>query len=173
MGSANPRANNRLGHIIALTEDENDPTSLTFTWEIFILCGNPENPDDGTFCASFDPSLVSPISSPDNITFDNAGSLWIATDGQPSAFQKNDGVYAVPVEGPERGYVRQFLSGVPGGEMASLIFTPNNRTLFCSVQHPGEGSVIDNPSSTWPDGITPPPPSVIAVVKEAGGVIGS
>jgi uncharacterized protein len=171
--AANPRANNRHGHIIELTEDGSDPASLTFTWEIFILCGDPENPDDGAFFAGFDPSRVSPISSPDNLTFDNAGNLWISTDGQPSTFEKNDGVYAVPVEGPQRGYVRQFLSGVPGGEMASLIFTPNNHTLFCSVQHPGEGSVIENPSSTWPDGTTPPRPSVIAVVKEGGGVIGT
>jgi secreted PhoX family phosphatase len=170
--AANPRANNRHGHIIELTEDGNDPTSLTFTWEIFILCGDPANPDDDVFFAGFDPALVSPISSPDNLIFDNTGNLWISTDGQPSTFEKNDGVYAVPVEGPQRGYVRQFLSGVPGGEMASLIFTPNNHTLFCSVQHPGEGSVIENPSSTWPDGTTPPRPSVIAVVKEGGGVIG-
>ena len=28
-------------------------------------------------------SKVSPIASPDNIAFDNAGNLWIATDGQP------------------------------------------------------------------------------------------
>jgi secreted PhoX family phosphatase len=138
-----------------------------------MLCGDPENPDDGTFFAGFDLSLVSPISSPDNLTFDNAGNLWISTDGQPSTFEKNDGVYAVPVEEPQRGYVRQFLSGVPGGEMASLTFTPNNHTLFCSIQHPGEGSVIENPSSTWPDGTTPPRPSVIAIVKEGGGVIGS
>jgi secreted PhoX family phosphatase len=171
--AANPRANNRHGHIIELAEDGDDPTSETFTWDIFILCGDPANPDDDVFFAGFDPALVSPISSPDNVVFDNAGNLWISTDGQPSTFEKNDGVYAVPVEGPERGYVRQFLSGVPGGEMASLIFTPNNHTLFCAVQHPGEGSVIENPSSTWPDGTTPPRPSVIAVVKEGGGVIGS
>jgi secreted PhoX family phosphatase len=171
--AANPRANNRHGHIIELAEDGDDPTSVTFTWEIFILCGDPANPDDDVFFAGFDPALVSPMSSPDNVVFDNAGNLWISTDGQPSTFKKNDGVYAVPVEGPERGYVRQFLSGVPGGEMASLIFTPNNHTLFCAVQHPGEGSVIENPSSTWPDGTTPPRPSVIAVVKEGGGVIGS
>jgi len=75
------------------------------------------------------------------------GNLWIATDGQPSTFEKNDGVFAVPVEVPQRGYVRQFMSGVPGGEMASLIFTPNNHTLFCSIQHPGEGSAFENPSS--------------------------
>jgi hypothetical protein len=107
--------------------------------------------------------------------FDLHGHLWIATDGQPSTFKKKDGVYAVPAEGPERGYVRQFLSGVPGGEVASLIFSPNNHALFCSVQHPAEGSTIDNLSSTWPDDTTPPRPSVIVVEKTGVGsrVIGS
>jgi uncharacterized protein len=171
--AANPRANNRHGHIIELTEDHDDPTSLSFTWEIFILCGDPANPDDDVFFAGFDPSFASAISSPDNIIFDNAGNLWIATDGQPSTFQKNDGIYAVPVEGPERGYCRQFLSGVVDGEIASLIFSPDNHALFCAIQHPGEGTTIDNPSSTWPDGTTPPRPSVIVVEKSGGGVIGS
>lgn len=173
--AANPRADNRHGHVIEFIEDNNDHTSQTFTWEIFLLCGDPDNPDDGAYFAGFDPRLVSPISSPDNITFDLRGNLWIATDGQPSTFGKNDGIYAVPVEGPERGYVRQFLSGVPGGEMASLAFNPNNHALFCSVQHPGEGSTLAAPSSTWPDGTTPPRPSVIVVERDSGGsrVIGS
>jgi hypothetical protein len=173
--AANPRSPNRHGHIIELTEDHDDHTAETFTWEIFILCGDPNNPDDDSYFAGFDASLVSPISSPDNITFDLQGNLWIATDGQPSTFGMNDGIYAVPVDGPERGYLRQFLSGVPGGEMASLAFNPNNHALFCSVQHPGEGSTIDNPSSTWPDGTTPPRPSVIVVERTSGEsrVIGS
>ena len=151
---ANPRVNNRHGHIIELMADGSDPTPLTFTWAVFILCGDPKNPDDGTFFAGFDPGLVSSISPPDNVTFDNAGKLWIATDGPLSTFEKNDGVYAVSIEGRQRGYVGQFLSGVPGGEMASLIFAPHTQVLFRSVQHPGEGSVI-------------------VVVKEGGGVIGT
>jgi secreted PhoX family phosphatase len=173
--AANPRGPNRHGHIIELTEHNDDHTAQRFTWEIFILCGDPDNPDDGAYFAGFDPSLVSPISSPDNITFDLQGNLWIATDGQTSTFKKNDGVYAVPVEGQERGYLRQFLSGVPGGELASLTFSPNNHALFCSIQHPGEGSSLANPSSTWPDGTLPPRPSVIVVERTGGGnpVIGS
>jgi secreted PhoX family phosphatase len=120
-------------------------------------------------------SLVSPISSPTNITFDQQGNLWISTDGQTAAFQKNDGVYAVPVEGRERGYVRQLLSGVPGGETASLTFTPNNHALLVSIQHPGEGSSLRQPSSTWPDGTIPPRPSVLVVEKtgDDSRVIGS
>lgn len=165
----NPRANNRHGHIIEITEDGNDAGSTTFRWEILLLCGDPDNASDGTFWAGFDPSQVSPISSPDNITFDSRGNLWIATDGQTGTFGKNDGIYAVPVEGSDRGFLRQFLSGVVGCETASLEFSDDNETLFVSIQHPGEGSRLQASSSTFPDGTIPPRPSVVAVKKVSRG----
>jgi uncharacterized protein len=168
----NPRANNVHGHIIELTESDDDATATTFTWEIFILCGDPNNPADGTFFAGADPSLVSPISSPDNIAFDSKGNLWIATDGQPSTLHKNDGIYVVPVDGTERGFLRQFLSGPVGCELCGPEFASDFTTLFCAIQHPGEGGTLEKPVSTWPDGTTPPWPSVIAVVKIDGGTIG-
>jgi len=174
VNAANPRPNNKHGHVIELSEAGDDYTATTFTWEIFMLCGDPANPEDQVYFAGFDPSLVSPISSPDNITFDRAGNLWIATDGQPGTFRKNDGIFAVPVQGPERGFLRQFLSGPRGAEICGPEFTPNGTTLFCAIQHPGEGGTLDQPTSTWPDGTTPPRPSVVVVTRERGNaVIGS
>jgi secreted PhoX family phosphatase len=172
--AANPRPNNRHGHVIELTERNEDPGSEMFTWEIFMLCGNPDNPaDEPTYFAGFDPSMVSAISSPDNVAFDRRGNLWIATDGQINTFNRNDGIFAVPVDGDDRGYVRQFLSGVPGGECASLVFTPDAQTLFVSIQHPAEGSTIANPLHRWPDGSVPRP-TVIVVRKDQGNpMIGS
>jgi secreted PhoX family phosphatase len=167
---ANPRAVNQHGHIIEITEDRNDHAARTFTWDIFILAGDPANTSGGVpFFSGFDPARVSPLSSPDNITFDSRGNLWIATDGQPGTLQKNDGIYAVPTEGSDRGFVRQFLSGVVAAETASLELTPNDETLFVSIQHPGEGSTFENPSSTFPDGATPPRPSVVAVTRNGSG----
>jgi len=171
--AANPRTVNRHGHIIELTEDGNDAAATTFTWEIFLLCGDPDNPAHApTFFAGFDPSQVSAISSPDNIVFDNQGNLWIATDGQPGTLQKNDGFYAMPVEGSERGFLRQFLSVPTGAETCGPEFTPDNETLFIAVQHPGEGSgsTLNNPISRWPDGDFPRP-SVIVVTKKRGSQI--
>jgi secreted PhoX family phosphatase len=168
--AANPRANNRHGHIIEITEDNGDHASRTFAWEIFVLAGDPNDTSGGVpFFAGFDTSRVSPISSPDNITFDKLGNLWIATDGQPGTLQKHDGIYAVPVEGSDRGFVRQFLSSVVACETASLELTPNNETLFVSIQHPGEGSTFESPSSTFPNGSSTPRPSVIAITKFASG----
>lgn len=166
--AANPRSNNRHGHVIELTEDAGDAGSLTFAWEILMLCGNPHNPaDEPTYFGGFDTSQVSALSSPDNVTFDQRGNLWVATDGQINTFNRNDGIFAVPVEGEDRGYVRQFLSGVPGAECASLALTPDDETLFVSIQHPAEGSTLDAPTHRWPDG-TLPRPTVIAVRKASG-----
>jgi hypothetical protein len=170
--NANPRANNRHGHIIELTEKRDNPAATEFTWEIFMLCGDPSAAADGAYFAGFDPSRVSPISSPDNITFDKQGNLWIATDGQTGTFGKNDGIYAVPTEGPERGFLRQLLSGVPGGEVASLAFGSNDRYLFVSIQHPAEGSTLTNLTSTFPDGDIPRPTVVVVENTDGSRVIG-
>ncbi len=174
--AANPRLNNRWGHVIEIEEDGADNAALGFRWELFLVCGDPASTPD-TYFAGFDPSLVSPIACPDNLDFDAHGNLWIATDGAPAstgftAF--NDGVFAVPTEGAERGYLRQFLSGVRGCEVASLKFSGDGRTLFASIQHPGEGGGLPNTQSSWPDGTNNPPrPSVIAVRHAAGKRIGS
>jgi secreted PhoX family phosphatase len=170
--AANPRANNRHGHVIELTEDRGDPASNKFEWEIFLLCGDPNNPADGTFFGGFEGS-VSSISSPDNIAFDSQGNLWIATDGQPGTLAKNDAIYAVPVEGPDRGWLRQFMSGPLGCEVCGPEFTPDNLTLFCAIQHPGEGGTVNNPVSVWPDGVSPARPSVVAIFNSDDDVIGA
>jgi secreted PhoX family phosphatase len=185
--AANPRSpadtGNRWGHVIEITEDGNDNGALTFCWEIFLLCGDPSvqggvlDVDDlvtgkETYFAGFDPSQVSAISAPDNLLFDKFGNLWPMTDGQPSTLGWNDGVFAVPTEGSDRGHLRQFVSAVPGSELASADFASDYRTLFCSIQHPGEGDGIPNSASLWPDGTNPPKPSVIAVWNKRGRTIG-
>ncbi|MFQ5460188.1 MAG: PhoX family phosphatase, partial [Anaerolineae bacterium] len=77
---SNPRPVNRHGHIIELTEQGGDHAALRFSWRVFMLCGEPTEPD--TYFAGFPKALVDAISRPDNLTFDRLGNLWVATDGQ-------------------------------------------------------------------------------------------
>jgi hypothetical protein len=176
---ANPRPDNDWGHVIEITED-GDNDAMTFSWEIFLLCGDPaaqgEFPADprGVFFGGFDVSQVSPIAAPDNLEFDADGNLWIATDGQPGKefFGQNDGIFAVPTEGRDRGFVRQFLSGVSGCEVASLKMSGDQKTLFATIQHPGEDGGLPNALSRWPDDSDVPRPSVIAVRHGRGKSIG-
>ncbi len=162
LNEANPRVNNKHGHVIELSEINADPTAEIFTWSILLLCGDPKDP--GTWFAGFDKSQVSPISCPDNVAFDEHGNLWISTDG--NALGNHDGLFKVPLEGPERGHVQQFLTVPTGAETCGPHIT-DARVMVC-VQHPGEtdGSTATQPSSHWPGGGTSTPrPAVVAVWK--------
>jgi uncharacterized protein len=159
----NPRLNNKHGHILEITESRGDNAATRFAWKLLLLCGDPNSPD--TYFAGYDKSQVSPISCPDNVAFDSRGNLWISTDG--NALSHNDGLFAVPVEGPERGHVKQFLTVPDGAETCGPVVTDD--FVLVSVQHPGEmdGASADNPLSHWPDGGTSQPrPSVVAVWKK-------
>jgi len=168
--AANPRAKNAHGHIIEITEDGDDHAATTFSWEIFILAGDPT--DLSTYFGGYPKDNISAMSSPDNIEFDIDGNLWISTDGQPRSLEVNDGLYVVPVDGPDRGYLKLFLTGVPGGEVSGPEFTPDNTALFVSIQHPGEGGTFEEPVSLWPDGEVAPRPTVVLVTAEGGGRVG-
>jgi secreted PhoX family phosphatase len=174
--AANPRLGNRWGHVVEIEEQSGDNAAEAFCWELLLVCGDPNVTPD-TYFAGFDPAQVSPISCPDNLDFDDAGNLWIATDGAPATpgFNTvNDGIFAVPVEGPERGHLRQFLSGVRGCEVACLKHSGDGRILYASIQHPGEGAGLPNSESSWPDGTNNPPrPSVIAVRHKRNRKIGA
>ena len=171
-GAANPRSPNRHGHVIEIDEDHGDLGATTFTWNLFLLGGDPDVPEHGAYYAGAREG-IDPLSCPDNLAFSPDGTLWIATDGQPKAAGSNDALYAVRTSGPERGRTRRFLTGPRGSEICGPEFTPDGRTLFVSVQHPGEGRGFDDPErgSTWPDGDFARP-SVVAIRRQDGGAIG-
>jgi secreted PhoX family phosphatase len=181
---ANPRGPNAFGHVIEIREANDEHTSLEFSWEVFLLAGDPSGDrlitdlsqvkTDSAYYAGYAKAAeLSPIGAPDNIAFDAAGNLWIVTDGaQPNG--TNDGCWVCPTTGPERGRMQQFMSGPVGCEVCGCQFSPDGETLFLSIQHPGEGGTTANPKSHWPDGPgTQPRASVIAVTKEGGGTIGT
>ncbi|ADD40261.1 PhoX family protein [Stackebrandtia nassauensis] len=148
---ANPRNKNKHGQIIEITENRGDNTSKEFNWTLPIVCGDPN--DESTFFSGFDKSKVSPISCPDNVAFDSSGkNLWISTDG--NALGSHDGLFAVPLTGEHKGWLRQFLSVPVGAETCGPFISEDNKTVFVSVQHPGEvdGATVDKPASVWPNG---------------------
>lgn len=183
---SNPRGANKWGHIIEIREHDDDHTSLEFTWEVFLLAGDPRgklitdlkdvqpgvDANSAYFAGYGKAADLSPIGSPDNIGFDSDGNLWIVTDG-PQPTGGNNGCWVCPTSGPERGRLRQFMSGPVGAEICGCQFSPDGETLFLSIQHPGEGGTVASPISHWPDGPgTQPRATVIAVRKEGGGKVG-
>jgi uncharacterized protein len=45
VGRANPRPNNKFGHVIEIVEDGGDHAGTRFRWEILLQAGDPANPD--------------------------------------------------------------------------------------------------------------------------------
>jgi len=180
---ASPRAPNASGHILEFIEQGGDAAATAFRWEIFLLAGAPSRQElvaalpaehAGSLAAGVtyfggatDVAELSAFANPDNLGFDRDGNLWIVTDGnQPG--DNNDGCFACPTEGPERGQVRQFMSGPLGCEVCGCEFTADGRTLFLTLEHPGDGGSATNPQSHWPDGgDAAPRPSVVAIEPQS------
>ena len=142
---------NFYGQILRMTEKDDDPESEEFSYEIFATGG----PQTG-------------FASPDNLLFDNDDNLWVITDISSSSLGsgiystfKNNGAFVLPgglegVASPAGGDIVQFASAPVEAELTGPAFTPDGKTLFLAIQHPGEESESkDDPSSTWPDGDEP------------------
>jgi secreted PhoX family phosphatase len=75
--------------------------------------------------------------------------------------------------------LRRFLVGPKECEITGIDSTPDGRTIFVNVQHPGENATNPNaPTSNWPANQTAAAPGVrprsatIAITKNDGGVVG-
>ena len=176
--AANPRAENRWGHIVEImpprVNGKPDHAATECDWGFFIVAGDPSKPEQRARYAN-PPSANGWVCAPDNVAFDPKGRIWISTDGQEDAGGFNDSLYAATTSGPTRGATRCFFTGPEGAEICGPEFTPDGKTLFLSIQHPGEGSTYDKPSTRWPDfrPDLPPRGSVLAITKNDGGEIGS
>ena len=156
----NQAHSNYHGQIVRIKESGDDPESLTFDWDFFAVGG----PQSG-------------FSSPDNLVFDVHGNLWMCTDISGSRlnrgiheFQGNNSLFFFATEGPDAGRAYQFASGPNDCELCGPSWTPDGKTLFLSVQHPGSNSrSLDTLTSHWPlGGNETPRPAVVAITGFPG-----
>ena len=175
--AANPRANNTMGNIIRWKEDS-DFHAETFRWDHFVLAGDPANERaDAKGNVKGDA-----FGCPDGLWMDRRGVLWIETDMSTSAMGKGDlarlGNNALLAADVRTGEIRRFLTGPAGCELTGATGTPDGRTMFVNIQHPGEtASERSDPSeptkvSKWPNGGRPRSATVV-IRKRDGGVIGT
>ncbi len=181
LDASNPRSDNTFGHILRWTEAGNDATATSFKWSIFVQCGDPRSPT----ATKHGNITGDTYGSPDGLWADQRGVLWISTDISTSTLGTGD--YAnIPTNmtlaaDPSTGETRRFLTGPRGCELTGFAMTPDMRTLFVNVQHPGEpSSDTSNPLnpgavSTWPDGpgVSRPRSATVVIRKNDGGVIGT
>jgi hypothetical protein len=180
---ANPRPDNRYGHIIRWTETGNDPAATTFAWDIFVECGDKLNPA---------PNLKGNINgddlgAPDGLWFDKQGRLWIQTDQQGDGLGdwSNIGGNAMFAADPSTRRITRFLTSPRNCEVTGVVNTPDSKTMFVGIQHPGEDWAPGayTAKSTWPDSgangpttqsvVNKPRSSVVVVTKDDGGAIGT
>ncbi|MEQ8716970.1 MAG: PhoX family phosphatase [Acidimicrobiales bacterium] len=150
--AANPQAPNPDGHIIKWM-DAGGGTGTTFLWDIWILASDTH----GTDCA---------FGSPDGLWADPDGRLIIETDGG----QPDDGNNQLLVGNASTGVIKRLLAGPKDCEITGFAVTPDRRTAFCNVQHPGDG---DPATTTWPTGSAVPRDATIVFWRRDGGIIGS
>jgi len=178
--AANPRANNNMGSVIRWKED-GDFDGEAFEWNHLVLAGDPAN-ERADAKGNIKGDL---FACPDGIIFDPLGGLWVQTDMGPTVMNKgelarigNNQMLACDLA---TGEFRRFLVGPVNCEITGAAFTPDSRTVFINIQHPGETpSERSNPNevrrfSNWPD-FKPtgrPRSATVVVRKDDGGVIGS
>ncbi|WP_243634545.1 PhoX family protein [Roseicella frigidaeris] len=177
--AANPRPANLHGHVLEIIPPgagtgQVDHAATEARWGLFLVAGRPGiDPGAQYHRATSDQGW---LSCPDNCTFDRNGRIWIATDGAPEAAGVADGLYAADTTGAGRALTRLFYQAPVGAEVCGPCFTPDERTLFLAIQHPGEGagSHFEAPTTRWPDfrEDAPPRPSVIAITRQDGAPIG-
>jgi secreted PhoX family phosphatase len=178
--AANPRARNVMGQIIRWRE-AGDFDGERFEWNHLVLAGDPANERAearGTIRGDV-------FACPDGIAFGPMGILWVQTD--LSATEMNRGEFArignnqMLAFDAQSGRFLRFLTGPVNCEVTGAAFTPDGRTLFVNIQHPGESpgerSDPTNPQrfSGWPDFASHgrPRSATVMIRKRDGGVIGT
>lgn len=147
---------NPYGSLLKLEEKNGDYLSLEFQSSTFLTGGQAA----GFAC-------------PDNLAFDAKGNLWITSDISGSAMNQgvykpfgNNGLFYVPMSGPEAGKVFLLATAPVEAEFTGPTFSPDGRTLFLSVQHPGERSEsLDKLTSHWPGGGKTRPKSAVVAIS--------
>lgn len=172
VGGPNPRAKNVYGQILRWRPVGNDHAADAFEWDLFAVAGNPAVHPEGPGRGSPNITAQNLFNSPDGLAFDDGGRLWILTDGDMSnagdfAGMGNNQMLAAD---PASGEIRRFMVGPVGCEVTGIAFSPDHKTLFVGIQHPGESG-----ASTFPEHLPggTPRSSVMAITRDDGGVIGA
>ena len=180
--AANPRGPNPMGHILRWRH-HGDIDADTFDWDLLVLAGDARNPA---------PEARGQVSgdafgSPDGLVLDPTGRLWVQTDASTSVMGKAGGPYAqlprnqllvCDPAAPTGPQFRRFMIGPPGSELTGASFTPDARTLFINIQHPGENAQDRSEpgqalAHAWPEPGVRWRSATVVITRDDGGVIGT
>lgn len=199
---------NANGHILRLSETGGDPGATSFQWDIYLFAARA-----GSAAGSINLSSLSEdndFSSPDGLWFDPRGIAWIQTDDGAFTDVTNCMMLAaVPGDVGDGGkktvvstiddqratvdtfvgkpatddLVRRFLVGPRECEITGVDMTPDRKSMFVNVQHPGERGTLTTFTSNWPsttskdaavtgEANSRPRTATIVITRVDGGEIG-
>ncbi len=171
VGGPNPREKNLYGQIVRWIPQGKDHSATKFDWDLFVLAGNPTVHNDKR-AGSKNINADNMFNSPDGLAFDNKGLIWIQTDGKYS----NTGDFAgmgnnqMLIGDPATGEIKRFLTGPKSCEVTGITFSPDNKTVFVGIQHPGE-DLEKNPSHFPDGGNSVPRSSIVAISRKDKKII--
>jgi secreted PhoX family phosphatase len=211
MKGSSAQSGNPNGHILRVKEGSGASKATAFTWDVYLF-GAEAGADGGTVNLS-NLTADQDFSSPDGLAFSPyTGICWIQTDdgaytdvtncmmlaaipGQVGDGAKATLSYPKAAGGtlavdtyigkkPTADTLKRFLVGPSGCEITGLAETPDGKTMFINIQHPGETTQqanLGDPSkytSQWPSNAgygagKRPRSATIVITKNDGGRIGS
>jgi secreted PhoX family phosphatase len=201
-GMGNPN-----GHIIRFREEGFAATSTKFTWDIFLFGAEEDAGEANLSKLTASNAFSSPdglwfskatgicwIQTDDGAMTDESGCMLLAAipgqvgDGGKVTVKNRMMVNGVEQTGTQETFVgatlgeaklRRFLVAPPGAEVTGIAETPDGRTLFINIQHPGENTKPGAaPESLWPGNKGygrpgRPRSATIVITRDDGGVIGA
>jgi uncharacterized protein len=209
-GASNVQTGNPHGHILRMKEAAGEPTALAFNWDIYLFGAEAGSSTNLINLSGLNSD--NDLSSPDGLVYTpSTGLLWVQTDdgaytdvtncmmlasvpgtvgdGGPVTldYGSNGTVTTRMGKKPTNATLKRFLVGPVDQEITGLCESPDGKTVFVNVQHPGEEtpfSVIGDPTkftSKWPGnagygagGATARPRSAtVMITKNDNGRVGT
>jgi len=211
MKGASAQQGNPNGHLVRLKEGTGAAAAASFTWDVYLF-GAEAGADKGMVNLSA-LTADQDFSSPDGLVFSpSTGICWIQTDdgaytdvtncmmlaavpGRVGDGAKKTLTYNKAAGGtlvvetavgkaPTAETLKRFLVGPSGSEITGLCESPDGKTMFINIQHPGENTSQANLAdptkytSQWPANAgygagKRPRSATIVITKNDGGRIGS
>ena len=213
-GGAPGSPGNVNGHIIRMAETGGESAALGFTWDVYLFGAQADAETSKINLSAL--TAEQDFSSPDGLWFSPTTKLaWIQTDdgsytdvtncmmlvGVPGKvgdggtktlnYTKTDGstltITTRAGKAPTSDTLKRFLVGPADCEITGAAETPDGKTVFVNIQHPGEAisaANVVNPAaylSHWPGNAgygagganARPRSATVAITKNDGGLLGS
>lgn len=161
INAANPESPNNFGHILKW-KDADTHTGTTFEWEVWKLASSTQDTEEM-------------FGNPDGLYADADGRLFIQTDGSQGEGERSI-CNQLLVADASTGEIHRLFTGVEDCEITGIAFTPDHKTMFINIQHPGWDNfetTLDTQEFPGIAGPNVPRDCTVVITRRDGGVVGS